>query len=191
MEPPPGMKLARDECLALDKALYGSKQGARTWGDCFDAYLKEIGFTQTVADPCLWTRERDGMTWLVASYVDDCTVACNGDEARDILMAEMRQKFEIKPDEGGPIEYLLGMLITQDLEKGTVTLTQELAATKIADAFLTDAEKESAVKVRHPMLHSVELPRLKEREVPDSEFRYLSAIGSLLYISGCTRPDIA
>mgnify|MGYP001161132131 FL=1 len=41
------------------------------------------------------------------------------------------------------------------------------------------------------MLHSVELPRLKEREVPDSEFRYLSAIGSLLYISGCTRPDIA
>ena len=108
-----------------------------------------------------------------------------------IIPTKLRQKFEIKPDEGAPIDYLLGMLIKQDLEKGTVTLTQELAATKIADAFLTDAEKESAVKVRHPMLHSVELPRLKEREVPDSEFRYLSAIGSLLYISGCTRPDIA
>ena len=27
--------------------------------------------------------------------------------------------------------------------------------------------------------------------MPDSEFKYLSAIGSLLYISGCTRPDIA
>ena len=112
-------------------------------------------------------------------------------EARDELMTEMRKKFEIKADEGGPIEYLLGILISQNLESGTVTMTQELAATKLADAFLTDEEKLSAVKVRHPMLHSVELPRLKEREVPDSKFRYLSAIGSLLYISGCTRPDIA
>ena len=118
-------------------------------------------------------------------------MACNGAEARDELMAEMRQKFEIKAGEGGPIEYLLGILISQNLESGTVTMTQELAATKLADAFLTEEEKLSAVKVRHPMLHSVELPRLKEREVPDNEFRYLSAIGSLLYISGCTRPDIA
>ena len=118
-------------------------------------------------------------------------MACTDDEARDELMTEMRKKFEIKADEGGPIEYLLGILISQNLESGTVTMTQELAATKLADAFLTDEEKLSAVKVRHPMLHSVELPRLKEREVPDSKFRYLSAIGSLLYISGCTRPDIA
>jgi hypothetical protein len=43
-------------------------------------------------------------------------VACNGDEARDELMAEMRQKFEIKAGEGGPIEYLLGILISQNLE---------------------------------------------------------------------------
>ena len=187
MEPPPGMKLARDECLCLRKAL----SGARSWSDALDSYLTEIGFTQSVADPCLWKRERNGKVWHVASYVDDCTVACTDDEARDELMAEMRKKFEIKADEGGPIEYLLGILISQNLESGTVTMTQELAATKLADAFLTDEEKLSAVKVRHPMLHSVELPRLKEREVPDSKFRYLSAIGSLLYISGCTRPDIA
>ena len=169
----------------------GTKNGARAWSDALDAYLAEIGFIQSVADPCLWKRERNGKVWHVASYVDDCTVACNGDEARDELMAEMRQKFEIKAGEGGPIEYLLGILISQNLESGTVTMTQELAATKLADAFLTEEEKLSAVKVRHPMLHSVELPRLKEREVPDNEFRYLSAIGSLLYISGCTRPDIA
>ena len=70
-------------------------------------------------------------------------------------------------------------------------LTQELAATKLADAFLTEEEKKRAESVRHPMLHSTVLPKLKEREVPDEKFIYVSAIGSLLYISGCTRPDIA
>ncbi len=37
----------------------------------------------------------------------------------------------------------------------------------------------------------MKLQKQQERTVPDSEFKYLSAIGSLLYISGCTRPDIA
>ena len=48
-----------------------------------------------------------------------------------------------------------------------------------------------AFKVRHPMRHSTSLPRCDKKEIKDSEFHYLSAIGSLLYISGCTRPDIA
>ena len=41
------------------------------------------------------------------------------------------------------------------------------------------------------MKHSKSLPRCDKKEIEDSEFHYLSAIGSLLYISGCTRPDIA
>jgi hypothetical protein len=90
-----------------------------------------------------------------------------------------------------PIKYLLGILISQDLSSGTISLTQELAAQKLADAFLTKEEKEMAFKARHPMKHSKSLPRCEKKEIPDSQFHYLSAIGSLLYISGCTRPDIA
>ena len=123
--------------------------------------------------------------------MDDCTVAVMDDKARDELMSEMRERFEIKEGEGQPINYLLGILIKQDLEAGTVTLTQELAATKLANAFLTEEEKVKASSVNHPMLHSVVLPRLKEKEVSKEKFNYLSAIGSLLYLSGCTRPDIA
>ena len=58
-----------------------------------------------------------------------------------------------------PIKYLLGILIRQDLSSGTISLTQELAAQKLADAFLTTEEKEMAFKARHPMKHSKSLPR--------------------------------
>jgi hypothetical protein len=191
MEPPPGMILKEGECLALDKAIYGTKNGARAFSDVLDARLEEIGFTRSIADPCIWRRLRNGKEWIVATYVDDCTVACTDDEARDELMKEMRERFEIKEGEGMPIKYLLGILIRQDLSSGTISLTQELAAQKLADAFLTTEEKEMAFKARHPMKHSKSLPRCDTKEIEDSEFHYLSAIGSLLYISGCTRPDIA
>ena len=191
MEPPPGMNIPADECLALMRPIYGTKQGGRMFSDALDAHLKKLGFKQNVADPCVWTRTRNGKPQIITSYVDDCTVAVMDDKARDELMSEMRERFEIKEGEGQPINYLLGILIKQDLEAGTVTLTQELAATKLADAFLTEEEKVKASSVNHPMLHSVVLPRLKEKEVSKEKFNYLSAIGSLLYLSGCTRPDIA
>ena len=99
----------------------------------------------------------------IATYVDDCTVACTDDEARDELMKEMRERFEIKEGEGMPIKYLLGILISQDLSSGTISLTQELAAQKLADAFLTKEEKDMAFKARHPMRHSKSLPRSEKK----------------------------
>ena len=191
MEPPPGSNIPRDKCLVLDKAIYGCKQSARAWSDELDTHLLDTGFSRTTADPCLWTRKKDGKEWFVATYVDDLTICCNDDAARDIFMKELRGKFEVKDSEGEPIDYLLGIHIEQDLKAGTIKMSQELATTKLVDSFLTEKEKQDAWKATNPMKHSITLEKLEERQVPDSEFRYLSAIGSFLYLSACTRPDIA
>ena len=124
MEAPPGVNIPRDHCFVLDKAIYGCKQSARAWSDELDSHLEKIGFSRTTADPCLWTRTRNGKEWYVATYVDDLTICCTDDEARDILMKELRQKFEMKDDEGEPIDYLLGIHIKQDLEAGTIRMSQ-------------------------------------------------------------------
>ena len=71
MEAPPGVSIPRDHCFVLDKAIYGCKQSARAWSDELDSHLEKIGFSRTTADPCLWTRSRNGKEWYVATYVDE------------------------------------------------------------------------------------------------------------------------
>ena len=39
MEPPPGMSIPADECLALMRPIYGTKQGGRMFSDALDAHL--------------------------------------------------------------------------------------------------------------------------------------------------------
>ena len=164
MEPPPGMKLEKDEILALDRPIYGTRQGGRMFSDALDEHLRKIGFIQNTADPCVWMRIRKGKAQYIASYVDDCTVCVEDDEARDELMAEMRQRFEIKQGEGEPIKYLLGILIQQDIEKGTITLTQELAAQKLADVFSQTSKRKREID-KAPNAALSELKQ-QERTVP-------------------------
>ena len=43
----------------------------------------------------------------------------------DELMRDLRERFAIDEGEGAPIDFLLGMEITQDLAKGTVFMIYE------------------------------------------------------------------
>ena len=55
-------------------------------------------------------------------------------------MALLRERFVIDADEGQPIDWLLGMAITQDIDAGTVHLDMETAITKLAEGILTPEE---------------------------------------------------
>ena len=80
----------------------------------------------------------------------------------DQLMSELRQRFTIKEGEGQPVDWLLGMRIHQNVEKGYLSMDQELVITKLAKVILDDNEMNSAHYVKHPMLHSSPLPRLAQ-----------------------------
>jgi hypothetical protein len=53
MDCPKGMVCQEDECLLLEKMIYGLVQSARAYYKKFTAVLEE-GFTQLAADPCLY-----------------------------------------------------------------------------------------------------------------------------------------
>ncbi len=61
-----------DDCLLLNKSIYGLVQAARQWWKMFVEYLtKELGFQKSYVDPCLLILiEEEGKLYFCI-YVDD------------------------------------------------------------------------------------------------------------------------
>ena len=195
LKAPPGFasctESGEEEVLELSQAIYGLKQSSSAFYDAASAHLISKGFSPLLGDPCVFKRVNpDGSKMLAAVYVDDITLACSGDEARDAFMAEIRERFVVDEGEGAPIDYLLGMAISQNLDAGTIKISMELPITKLCLSVLTKEELAKADLVDTPMLPT---PLRKEstRVIPKSEFDYLSIVGSLLHIANCVRCDIA
>ncbi|GFY62594.1 retrovirus-related Pol polyprotein from transposon TNT 1-94 [Trichonephila inaurata madagascariensis] len=66
-----GFKYGSGRACKLKRSLYGLKQSPRCWNKCFGPFLRDLGFTASEADPCLYNRERKGRKLLIVLYVDD------------------------------------------------------------------------------------------------------------------------
>ena len=75
MKQPPGIREAgkEDWVCKLLKSLYGLKQSPRQWNCKFDASLKEMGFIQSIKDPCIYVK-RNPLIYLTV-YMDDLIIA--------------------------------------------------------------------------------------------------------------------
>ena len=176
----------------LSKAVYGLKQAGACFWQAVHSHLLENGFTSTLGDPCLLRKEMPGGgVILVATYVDDLTFAISNPDDHAYFMSMLRSRFVIDEGEGAPVEWLLGMAIDQDLEKGTVRMNMETAITKLAMGLLSKEELVKASDVQYPMLATSMLPKLQSREVSEREFDYLSVVGSLMHLANCVRCDVA
>ena len=74
----------------LQKSIYGLKQSARCWNLSIDRLLKASGYTQSNADPCIYSKVKDSSLMIIALYVDDILLASN-----DVMIT----KFEME-DQG-------------------------------------------------------------------------------------------
>lgn len=86
----------------------------------------------------------------------------------------------------GPADYFLGMELSRDREARTVTLTQKKLTRELVERFGMMSAKPRSV----PLAAGEKL--LKEGTPLDTAtFAFSELVGSLLYLSVCTRPDIA
>ena len=111
----------------LNKSIYSLKQAARCWNLAIDKFLKSSGYTQSTADPCIYSKIelRDGRECLmiVAVYVDDTILASNDHEMLKSEKAKLTARFEMEDRE--PIHYCLGMSVKCDSQAKVLSISRK------------------------------------------------------------------
>eukprot|EP00253_Pinus_taeda_P006661 PITA_06661 len=106
------------------------------------------------------------------------------------LKTQLSSKFELK--DIGATNYILGMEIKRDQEKGKLWLNQRKYVETILQRFNIQDSKPLKVPIPEGVRLSVEqCPKTQEEEEDMSRVPYASAVDSIMYAMVSTRPNIA
>jgi Reverse transcriptase (RNA-dependent DNA polymerase)/Integrase core domain len=174
-----------DEVCLLRKSLYGLKQAPRQWYKKVSASLIAAGFKQSKTDPCIFILRQGKLIHYLGLYVDDFIQASNSRESIDQVNQVLDESFTVV--QLGSPKKVLGVELVQDLKAGTITFGLELF-TKNAIAEFLD---ENLYQVSTPQVQNAKVSGATDKSKTVETERYRKAVGSLIYITSRTRPDIA
>lgn len=185
MQQPKGFQQRGKEKLVckLQRSLYGLKQGARVWNETIRGILEAMGFRQSAADPCLFTKRTAGGLIYLLIYVDDILVACVSEE--EITKVEYELKKKLTLSSLGDVSCFLGIRVRKDVN-GYYSMDQQGYILKIANRFNLDRAKGSKIPLDTGYYRSRE-----GSKVMSDNKQYQCLIGALLYVTVNTRPDVS
>ncbi|SCZ99969.1 BZ3501_MvSof-1269-A2-R1_C59g00333 [Microbotryum saponariae] len=172
--------------LRLRRSIYGLKQAGRIWNRHIDASLRALGYTATGTDHCVysWLDDRQ-CPHYIALYVDDLLMISPELAEIERVISGLDQRYGVK--RLGPAEYILGIQIRR-FDDGSIALSQERYIMDVLARFHFDTTTRGTTV---PMTPGLSLTAIPGQGTERIRSWYLQAIGSLLYISLGTRPDIA
>jgi hypothetical protein len=127
---------------------------------------------------------------IILIFINNITIACKNQSDIDDLVVQLHKHFELH--DIGTSSWLLGIAITQDLAKETVSLYQSLYIEDVLKHF--DMENCSTRKTPMDYNHKLfkaQCPQLQDDVEFIKDKPYLSLIGALRYLADGTRFDIA
>jgi hypothetical protein len=186
MEQPEGYTKPGEEDLVckLKKSLYGLKQAPRCWNRAFTEYMQHMGFKQSNADQCVFIRSGSSLA-VVAVYVDDLIILTETEEEMKKVKSDFERKFMMK--DMGELHYCLGINIVVNKDEGSVCVNQY----QYISNMLKKYGLEDANPAPTPADVNVKLEKNDGVSQKADQKAYQSLVGSLLYASVGTRPDIA
>ena len=170
-------------CL-LKRSIYGLKQSGRRWELRFWDRLKELGGEQSKIDPCLWVVRTNKQLLMIGIYVDDVVFASNSPELRNSFVKDLTKSFNVSDQ--GPLTWIFGTAIHQDLSAGTVRMDQRLYIEDLVHRYQPNAKKGRVIPCSPDIM---DLVPGKEGELLHPQYRAI--IGQLLWLSIISRPDIS
>ena len=118
----------------LKKAIYGLVQSGLCWFRKFTDGIKEKGFEQSHADPCVFRRIVDGeVVTVIVVYVDDIMLASKTKEDEGRTLSDLSSCFKMK--DLGEAEFYLGCHIPRNREARTLTFDQHIYVETVAKRF--------------------------------------------------------
>ncbi|CAI7856391.1 unnamed protein product [Closterium sp. NIES-54] len=171
----------------LARALvYGLCQAPHEWHDTLRTTLAALGFAPSSADPSLFLRTDTTLpSFYVLVCVDDLVFATADTEALALVKAELQER-HTRTDLGELRSYL-GLQITRDRARRTITLTQSHMVHQVFQRF--SFQYSSPQQTPLPTGHSLSAPPSDESVEPSGP--YPEFVGCLMYLMTCTRPDLA
>ncbi|CAI7786951.1 unnamed protein product [Closterium sp. NIES-54] len=108
---------------SLRRPVYGLRQAPREWHDTLRTTLAALGFVPSTADPSLFLRTDTLLPpFYVLVYVDDLVFAMADTEALTLVKSELQKRHTCTYL--GELRSYLGLQITRDRARRTITLTQ-------------------------------------------------------------------
>ncbi|CAI7832581.1 unnamed protein product [Closterium sp. NIES-54] len=171
---------------SLRRPVYGLRQAPREWHDTLRTTLAALGFVPSTADSSLFLRTDNSMPpFYVLVYVDDLVFATAHTEALTLVKSELQKRHTCT--DMGELRSYLGLQITRDRARRTITLTQSHMVHQVFQRF--GFQYSSPQLTPLSTSHSLSAPPSDESVEPSGPYPEL--VGFLMYLMTCTRPDLA
>eukprot|EP00798_Chlamydomonas_sp_ICE-L_P000910 gene909-biopygen3461 len=195
MEQPQGYVVPGGWVCKLIKSLYGLKQSPRKWCEEVRRVLRIAGFTPAQADPVLFIcLEPDGTVSWVLTYVDDFWLALHCLILYAKIVAIMRKAKWTVTEMGVPKVFLsIDCDLTLDSAGRCVSIviSQHNQIFGMLERYPIALGDETKQSPHVPMISGAVTKHAAGSPALPNNLMYASLIGSLIYLSTCTRPDIA
>ena len=190
MEIPKGMKANDNECLILNKTIYGLVQSAREFYNKLVSALKECGFTGSSVDPCLWIKYSNQGIVLIAIYVDDCLMIGTDSDIDAVIEKLKNYDFGLKVEHN--LTDYLSCRIFVNYENRTTFIMQPHLIKNLEEKFSNEVNNLSNYGTPGTPRFKIVRPSDDiERIDPELQARYRSGVGMLLFLIKYSRPDLA
>ena len=191
MDLPEGADGDSDECVKLEKPIYGLVQAARAWWFKLVAILVKRGFKTSASDPCLMIKTySDGSKVLLGIYIDDCFWIGKRKVIIEEVEAIKAMGYVVTVSED--LRDYLSCKLNFSNDNKRACLTQPHLIKHMEEKFGEDIKKMMIYKTPGTPNFRVIKNKLEEDIAEDDiQNRYRSGVGMLLYLVKHSRPDIA
>lgn len=182
MNQPEGYNDNTGRVCKLNKAIYGLKQAGRTWNQKLNKILLKFGLLKSKCDPCVYFNREWNL--VIAIYVDDFLIFYRDKRQLHAIKLHLNESLHMK--DVGEAKECIGIQITKN--KNFIELSQEMYIEQMLRKF----GMENAKATKTPADPNIKLSvKMWDEKNDASGVPYQEVVGSLLYASQITRPDIS